>query len=343
MQRFLNTLYVTTQKTYIHKKGEAIEVIVEDKTVATIPMINLDSIVCFGNIYVSPFLLGAAPQHNITISFLSETGKFLARVQGPVAGNVLLRKAQYRMSDDKEKSARIAKYFITGKIANQRTVLQRAIRDHKDKVNVEKIQKAVDSLSKSIDKVENETDLDKLRGIEGDSAETYFSVFDELITAQKSGFKFEGRNRRPPLDAVNAMLSYVYTLLYHDMISALEVVGLDPAVGFMHRDRPGRLSLALDLMEEFRAFFADRLVLSLINRNEISPEQFETTASGAVVMNESARKTIINAYQKKKEVVLNHPYVEKKMHLAILFQTQTRLLARHLRGDIDGYPVYIWK
>ena len=343
MQRFLNTLYITTQKSYLHKKGDAIEVIVEDKVKASIPMITLDSIVCFGNISVSPFLLGAAPEHNITISFLSETGKYLARVQGPVAGNVLLRKAQYRVSDDKLKSAQVAKYFITGKIANQKTILQRAIRDHKDKVDSKKIESAIQVLNRNLDKIEHETDLDKLRGIEGDSAEAYFSVFAELIISQKDGFRFEGRNRRPPLDNVNAMLSYVYTLLYHDMISALEVVGLDPAVGFMHRDRPGRLSLALDLMEEFRAFFADRLVLSLINLKEVAPEHFEKSASGAVIMNEAARKTVIAAYQKKKEVVVNHPYVEKRMHLAILFHTQARLLARFLRGDIDGYPVYIWK
>ena len=343
MQRFLNTLYITTQKTYLHKKGEAVEIIVDDKAVASIPLIDLDGIVCFGNIYVSPFLLGAAPEHNITISFLSETGRFLARVQGPVAGNVLLRKAQYRLSDDEEKSAQVARFFITGKIANQKTVLQRALRDHRGKVDAERIQAAIISLSKNLEKIERETDLDRLRGIEGDSAEAYFSVFDELIMSQKDGFQFSGRSRRPPLDAVNAMLSYVYTLLYHDMISALEIVGLDPAVGFLHRDRPGRLSLALDLMEEFRAFFADRLVLSLINRNEISPEQFETTASGAVIMKEPARKKIIGAYQEKKKAVLNHPYVEKKMHLAILFHTQAMLLARYLRGDIDGYPVYIWK
>ena len=343
MQRFLNTLYITTQKSYLHKKGDAIEVIVEDKVKASIPMITLDSIVCFGNISVSPFLLGAAPEHNITISFLSETGKYLARVQGPVAGNVLLRKAQYRVSDDKLKSAQVAKYFITGKIANQKTILQRAIRDHKDKVDSKKIESAIQVLNRNLDKIEHETDLDKLRGIEGDSAEAYFSVFDELIISQKDGFRFEGRNRRPPLDNVNAMLSYVYTLLYHDMISALEVVGLDPAVGFMHRDRPGRLSLALDLMEEFRAFFADRLVLSLINLKEVAAEHFEKSASGAVIMNEAARKTVIAAYQKKKEAVVKHPYVEKRMHLAILFHTQARLLARFLRGDIDGYPVYIWK
>lgn len=343
MQRFLNTLYITTQKAYLHKKGEAIEIILDNKVLASIPLITLDSIVCFGNISVSPFLLGACPEHNVTVSFLSESGKFLARVQGPVAGNVLLRKAQYRISDDKDKSAQIAKYFILGKIANQKTVLQRAIRDHKDKVNVEKIESAIQELNKALNKVEKQTDLDKLRGLEGDAAETYFSVFNELIISQKEDFKFEGRNRRPPLDNVNALLSYVYTLLYHDMISALETVGLDPAVGFMHRDRPGRLSLALDLVEEFRSFFADRLVLNLINRKEITADQFTKTASGAVIMDDSARKTVIAAYQKKKEIVISHPYIEKKMHLAILFHTQAQLLARHIRGDIDGYPVYIYK
>lgn len=343
MQRFLNTLYITTQKTYLHKKGDAVEVILEDKVIADIPLITLDSIVCFGNISVSPFLLGACPEHNVTISFLSEFGKFLARVQGPVAGNVLLRKAQYRISDDEEKSAQIAKYFIAGKIANQKTVLQRVIRDHKDKIDVDRIEKAILELNKALDKLEQQNDLDKLRGIEGDAAESYFSVFNEMIISQKDDFKFEGRNRRPPLDNVNALLSYVYTLLYHDMISALEVIGLDPAVGFLHRDRPGRLSLALDLVEEFRAFFADRLVLNLINRKEITGNQFIKTASGAIVMDDSARKTVITAYQKKKEVVVTHPYVEKKMHLAILFHTQAQLLARYIRGDIDGYPAYIYK
>lgn len=343
MQRFLNTLYMTTQKAYLHKKGDSVEIVIDGNPKMTIPMINLDSIVCFGNVYISPFLLGAAPKHNITISFLSRTGKFLARVQGPVAGNVLLRKAQYRISDDKAKSAQVAKYFITGKISNQKTVLQRVVRDHKEKINTAAIQSVIETLNCNLSKIEKESDLDVLRGIEGDSAEAYFSVFDELIISQKDAFKFSGRNRRPPLDNVNAMLSYVYTLLYHDMISALEVVGLDPAVGFMHRDRPGRLSLALDLIEEFRSFFADRLVLSLINRNEITADQFEKSASGAVVMNESARKSLIAAYQEKKKSVLTHPYLEKKMHLAILFHTQARLLARYIRGDMDGYPVYIWK
>ena len=343
MQRFLNTLYVMTQKTYLHKKGETIELIVDKNVVARIPLINLDSIVCFGNVSVSPFLLGACPEYNITVSFLSESGKYLARVQGPVAGNVLLRKEQYRISDDKIRSALIAQYFIVGKIANQRNVLQRAIRDHKSKINSDRLQQAIETLSTNLKKIPKEFDLERLRGLEGDSAESYFSVFDELIVSQKNNFSFVGRSRRPPLDNVNAMLSYTYTLLFHDMVSALECVGLDPAVGFLHRDRPGRLSLALDLMEEFRAPVADRLVLSLINRGEVSGKGFQQSASGAVLMNEETRKTLIAAYQKKKEAVLSHPYVEKKMHLAILFQTQARLLARYIRGDIDGYPVYIWK
>lgn len=343
MKRFLNTLYITTQKTYLHKKGEAIEILLDDKVLASIPMINLEGIVCFGNIRVSPYLLGSAPEYNITISFLSETGKFLARVQGPVAGNVLLRKEQYRISDDKTKSAKAAKFILYGKISNQATVLKRALRDHSDKINVPKMEEAIEYLSNNIKLIDKTDNLESLRGIEGDSAEKYFSVFDELITSQKEDFKFAGRNRRPPLDNVNAMLSYIYTLLYHDMISVLECVGLDPAVGFLHRDRPGRLSLALDLMEEFRPFFADRLVLSMINRREIVAKDFVTSASGAVLMSDDARKKLIAAYQKKKEDVLTHPYIDKKMHIGILFHTQAQLLARYIRGDIDGYPVYIWK
>lgn len=343
MKRFLNTLYITTQKTYLHKKGEAIEILLDDKVLASIPMINLEGIVCFGNIRVSPYLLGAAPEYNITISFLSETGKFLARVQGPVAGNVLLRKEQYRISDDKTKSAKAAKFILYGKISNQATVLKRALRDHGDKINVPKMEEAIEYLSNNIKLIDETDNLESLRGIEGDSAEKYFSVFDELITSQKEDFKFAGRNRRPPLDNVNAMLSYIYTLLYHDMISALECVGLDPAVGFLHRDRPGRLSLALDLMEEFRPFFADRLVLSMINRREIVAKDFVTSASGAVLMSDDARKKLIAAYQKKKEDALTHPYIDKRMHIGILFHTQAQLLARYIRGDIDGYPVYIWK
>lgn len=343
MERFLNTLYITTQKTYLHKKGEAVEIIFEKEVLAHIPLITLDSIVCFGNVLASPFLLAACAKYNVTISFLSKTGKYLARVQGSLSGNVLLRQAQYKLAEDKTKAALVAKYFIIGKIANQKSCLLRALRDHAEKINAEKIQTVVTRLNEQIKKVEAESDLESLRGIEGAASELYFSVFNELIVSQKDDFVFSGRNRRPPLDAVNALLSYVYTILYHDMISALECTGLDAAVGFLHRARPGRLSLALDLIEEFRSFFADRLVLTLINRNEVCKNDFEKTASGAVMITNDARKKILNAYQKRKEIVLMHPYVEKRMHLAILFHTQARLLARYIRGDIDGYPVYLWK
>lgn len=343
MKRYLNTLYVTTQKSYLHKEGETVAVMQGDVKVANIPLVTLDSIVCFGNIMVSPFLLGACPEYNITVSFLSEHGRFLARSQGPVAGNVLLRKAQYRYSDDERKATEIARFFIIGKISNQRTVLQRALRDHSSQIDAEAVTNACDVLDSEMKQLESVTDLDTLRGIEGDSAKVYFSVFDNLILSQKEDFYFKERNRRPPLDNVNALLSFTYTLLYHDMISALEVCGLDPAVGFLHRDRPGRLSLALDLMEEFRPFFADRLVLSLINKNSINGSQFEKTASGAVEMNDDARRILIDAYQKKKGTSIHHPYVEKDMYFAILFQVQAQLLARYLRGDIDGYPVYIWR
>lgn len=343
MRRFLNTLYVTTQESYLHKKGGAVEIIVGGEVKKSIPMITLDGIVCFGNIRVSPFLLGAAPENNITVSFLSESGEFLARVQGPVAGNVLLRKAQYRASDDAARSAEIARAFVAGKVANQRAVLQRALRDHGDRPGADGIREAVAGLGRSLSGLGAETDLDRIRGIEGEAAGTYFSVFDRLILPGDEAFRFSGRNRRPPLDRVNAMLSFVYTLLHHDMISACEVTGLDPAVGFLHRDRPGRLSLALDLMEEFRAFFADRLVLSLINRGEVSAGQFEVTGSGAVRMDDDARRTVIEAYQRKKADAATHPYLGEKMSLAVAMHKQAALLARHLRGDIDGYPPYIWR
>ncbi len=342
MKRFLNTLYITTPKTYLRKKGETVAVIREREIVARIPLITLDGIVCFGNVLVSPFLLGACPEYNISVSFLDIQGKFLARSQGPVAGNVLLRKEQYRISDSEGRSAELARFFLTGKIANQRTVLQRALRDHSAKMNVRHVQDAVSFLEHSLSRLERTNSLDVIRGIEGDAAHRYFSVFNELLLDNKD-FAFEDRNRRPPRDPVNAMLSYTYTLLYHDMRSALECCGLDPGVGFLHRDRPGRFSLALDLMEEFRPFFADRLVLSLINKKVINHTDFEASGSGAVLMNDPARKNLIQAYQKRKERVIQHPYVGKKMHIAILFQVQAQLLARYIRGDIDGYPVYLWR
>lgn len=343
MKRFLNTLFVMTQKSYLRKEGETVVVKAGGEVKLRVPLITLQGIVCFGNVAISPFLLGSASEMGISISFLSQFGKFLARVQGPVAGNVLLRRAQYRMTDDPEKTASVIRQILTGKFSNCRTVLQRALRDHPEKVNADSLGKAIWKLEEGLSRIQRENDPDVLRGIEGELARAYFGVFNELITAQKADFFFKERSRRPPLDRVNALLSYVYTILYHDIRSALEAAGLDPAVGFLHRDRPGRLSLALDLMEEMRPFFADRLVLSLINLKQIDSGQFTVTDSGAVLMDEKARKTLLAAYQKRKQNTVLHPFVQENMHIGILFHIQAMLMARYIRGDLDGYPPFLWR
>ncbi len=343
MKRFLNTLFVTSQGAYLKKDGETVAVKVDNEIKLRLPIITLSGIVCFGNVGASPFLLGHCVEHGVSVSFLTKNGRFLYRVQGPVAGNVLLRKEQYRISEDKKLSAPIVRSILAGKLSNSKTVLQRALRDHADKINAEPLRTAVDRLDSALQQIQAELSVDALRGIEGDSAHCYFSVFDELITSQKGDFFLKQRNRRPPLDRVNALLSFVYTLLYHDTRAALEAVGLDPAVGFLHSDRPGRLSLALDLMEELRPFFADRLVLSLINLKQIEGRDFQTMDSGAVLMKDDARKKVIGTYQKRKQDVIFHPYLSERMHIGILFQVQAILLARFIRGDIDGYPPFLWR
>ncbi len=343
MKRFLNTLFVMTQKSYLRKDGDTVVVKAGGEVKLRVPMISLQGIVCFGNVAVSPFLLGSAAERGLSVSFLSQFGKFLARVQGPVAGNVLLRRAQYKASDDPEKTASVIRQILTGKFGNCRTVLQRALRDHPEKVDAAALEKAAAKLEAGLDRIRREKDSEVLRGIEGELAREYFGVFNELITAQKADFYFKERSRRPPLDRVNALLSYVYTILYHDMRSALEAVGLDPAVGFLHRDRPGRLSLALDLMEEMRPFFADRIALSLINLRQIDAGQFTVTESGAVLMDEKARKTLLAAYQKRKQDTVMHPFVQENMHIGILFHIQALLLARHIRGELDEYPPFLWR
>ena len=269
MKKHLNTLFVTTQGTYLAKEGETVVVRVGKEVKLSVPIHTLGGIVCFGNVSCSPFLMGFCAENGVGISFLSEYGRFLARVQGPVSGNVLLRREQYRQADNVKTSAAVARYILTGKIANSRTVLQRALRDHGDKVDARAVQFAVKRMTSYLDILKEDHPLDIMRGYEGDAAHCYFKVFDHLIVAQKDDFLFEERNRRPPLDNVNALLSFVYTLLVHDIRSALESTGLDSAVGFLHRDRPGRPGLALDMMEEFRPFFADRLVLSLINLKQV--------------------------------------------------------------------------
>jgi CRISP-associated protein Cas1 len=343
MRKQLNTLFVTTQGSYLSKEGETVVVKVQNETRLRIPVHTLDGIVCFGNVLCSPFLLGFCAEHDVAVSFLTERGRFLARVQGPVSGNVLLRREQYRRADDLETSAKISTAVLTGKLANSRTVLRRALRDHPDKMDTDKVSLAAGLLKDSINRLQSDLSLNVLRGIEGDAAHTYYKVFDSLITTQKNEFFFKGRNRRPPLDNVNCLLSFIYTLLMHDVRSAIESVGLDSAVGFLHRDRPGRPGLALDMMEEFRPFIADRLTLSLINLSQVATAGFKKSESGAVLMDDDTRKTVLVAYQKRKQDEIIHPFLEEKIPVGMLFFTQALLMARHLRGDLDGYPAFVWK
>ncbi len=343
MKKHLNTLFVTTQGSYLAKEGETVVVKVDKEIRLRVPVHTIGGIVCFGQVSCSPFLMGYCAGQNVAISFLTEYGRFLAKVQGPVSGNVLLRREQYRRADDEAVSANIARSVLTGKLANSRTVLQRFLRDHSGKFNTDRVARVSTLINSSLRRLQDESDLDVLRGIEGDSAHIYFSVFDNLITSQKEDFSFTERNRRPPLDKVNCLLSFLYTIVMHDVRSALETAGLDPAVGFLHRDRPGRYGLALDMMEEFRPFLADRLALSLINLSQVQGKGFEEKENGAVLMDDDTRKTLLVAYQKRKQDEIMHPFLNEKVTIGLLFHTQALLLARHLRGDLDVYPPFIWK
>lgn len=343
MKRHLNTLFVTTQGAYISKEGETVTVKVDNEIRLRIPIHTIGGIVCFGQISCSPFLMGFCAEKSVALTFLTEYGRFLAKVQGPVSGNVLLRREQYRLADDMSASCEIAKSVLTGKIANCRTVLMRFLRDHPDKPDTDRVEGASKLLSSSLRRLQFEDSLDVLRGIEGDSAHTYFSVFDHLITSQKDDFSFSGRSRRPPLDNVNCLLSFIYVLVMHDIRSALETAGLDPAVGFLHRDRPGRPGLALDMLEEFRPFIADRLALSLINLCQVQNKGFKKKESGAVLLDDDTRKEVLVAYQKRKQDEVMHPFLKEKVTIGLLFHTQALLMSRYLRGDIDGYPPFLWK
>lgn len=343
MKKHLNTLFVTTQGTRLAAEGETVVVKIDREVKLRVPMNMLEGIVCFGNVSASPFLLGRCGERNVGVSFLSERGRFLARVQGPVSGNVLLRREQYRWADDGGRSAALARACVAAKVANCRRVLQRAIRDHSSNSQDDGLTVAVASLAQRLSELPRRDSVDSIRGIEGDAARIYFGTFDRLVTNSDDAFRFEKRTRRPPTDAVNALLSFIYTMLLHDVASALEAVGLDPQVGFLHRDRPGRLGLALDLMEELRPFLADRLTLSLINRRQVAASGFETRETGGVYMDDKTRKTVLVAYQERKAEEIMHPFLEEKATVGMLVHLQARLLARHLRGDLDAYPAFFWK
>lgn len=343
MKRHLNTLFVTTQGAYLAKEGEAVVVRVAQETRLRVPLHTLGGIVCFGRISCSPYLMGMCGERGVAISFLTERGRFLARVSGFTPGNVLLRREQFRRADDPAASADIARSVVLGKVANARTVLLRGARDHAGRGDADALLTAATHLDRCLADAEAAPEMDTLRGVEGEAARVYFGAFNGLITAQREAFAFGERSRRPPLDNINALLSFLYAMLAHDTRAACEAAGLDAAVGFLHRDRPGRPGLALDLMEEFRAFLADRLALSLINRRQVQASGFTRVESGAVRMDEATRKTVLVAYQKRKQEEITHPFLGEKTTVGLLPHLQARLLARYLRGDLDAYPPFIWK
>ncbi len=343
MRVIKNTLYVTTPGSYLSLDGENIVIIRDKEEVGRIPIHLLQEIIIFGYSSASSALMGKCAQNNIEISFLSMNGRFLGRFSGEVRGNVLLRREQYRIADDEQRSLDIAKSFILGKLFNSRWVIERTVRDYAMRADTQKLKKASDQIYYLIKQIDDAPDDGVLRGIEGEAASIYFQTFDEMILQQKDEFKFSVRNKRPPLDPVNAMLSYMYTLLAHEAAWALSAVGLDPYVGFLHKDRPGRLSLGLDLMEEFRSVLADRFVLSLINKKQIKYSDFSRKENGAFILSDDARKQVLNLWQKRKAETITHPFTKEKMQWGMVILVQSQLLARYIRGDLDAYPPLMWK
>ena len=343
MKHHLNTLYIFTQGAYLRKESETVVVRIDKQPKIRLPLLNIGAIACFGRVGMSPQLMGHCGQNGIAITYLTEHGRFLAAVNGFTPGNVLLRREQYRRSDDLESAKLIARACIIGKLANYRTVLRRGVRDQSPSEGTERLELAANRIDAALRNLSELLSLDQLRGMEGEFSANYFGVFNDLITSQRDQFIFVGRTRRPPTDKVNAMLSFLYSMLTNDLRSACEASGLDAAVGFLHRDRPGRPSLALDLMEEFRPVMVDRLVLSLINRGQVKPNGFIEDPGNGVRMDESTRKMVVGAYQKRKQETVTHPYLDEKMTLGLVPHIQARLLARHLRGDSDAYPPFVWK
>lgn len=343
MKQLLNTLFVLTEDTWLSTEDENIVVCMADGSEKKIPFINIENIIYFGWKGASPALLGACAERGIGFCFISPFGKFLARVCGISHGNVLLRKAQYRLSDDEHTCCTLAKYFITGKICNARATLMRALRDHPLSVNKDKFTEIIRTLRTCLNDIVNAQNTDELRGLEGNAAKLYFSAFDDMILADKKTFRMEERTRRPPTDPINAMLSFAYTILSHDCASALEAVGLDAYVGFLHRDRPGRMSLALDLMEELRSVYADRFVLTLVNNRIVSSKHFRKMETGAVLLNDEGRKIVLQQWQERKREKIEHPFLHEKISWGLVSYVQALLLAKYIRQDLDGYPAFIWK
>ncbi len=346
VRRMLNTIYVTSEGAWLRKDGENVVVEVEGEERGRAPLHMLDGIVSFSRAGASPSLLGACAAGGITVSLLEPTGRFLVRVEGVRTGNVLLRRAQFRASEDPSRAVPIVRGIVAGKAANQRAVVRRALRDHGPGLGEDargRLAAAERRLTDVARRVLLPAQIAVLRGLEGEAALAYFAVFGDLVRVDDPAFRFTGRSRRPPLDRLNALLSFLYAMLGHDCRSALEAHGLDPQVGFLHADRPGRASLALDLMEEIRPVLADRLALSLVNRRQLTATDFVVEEAGAVRLTDAARKQVLIAWQERKREELRHPFLGETVAPGMVPYAQAQLLARHLRGDLDGYPPFIWR
>jgi CRISPR-associated protein Cas1 len=343
MKQLLNTLYVMTQGAYLTLDHETLKVEVEGKVQLQVPLHHLSSIVVMGNVMISPFLLGRCADDGRSVAILDRNGQFKCRMIGKSSGNVLLRQAQYEFVRDEGRAKEIARNIVAGKVKNSREVLMRAARETDVQMEVESLKRAAETLAGALSRLKDAVDVDAIRGYEGESANTYFQVFDLMIKeADREAFKMNGRNRRPPLDRVNGLLSFLYTLLLHDCVSAAEGVGLDSQMGYLHALRPGRPSLGLDLMEEFRALLADRLALTLVNRKQIAAKDFDVRPGGATYLNDEGRKTVVVAYQKRKQEEFHHPVLDEKVPFGLLPHVQARLLARHLRGDLEAYTPFLY-
>lgn len=342
MKKLANVLYVTVPEAYLFLEGENVVVKKEEAVSIRLPLHNLENIVCFNYLGVSPALMGACAERNVGLCFLTPNGRFLARVSGKIKGNVLLRKKQYEVSEQEAVSVPIAASFLLGKVANCRKVIERALRDHAMLVDVQALGQASAALKGILGVIPECTSIGDLMAFEGSAAKIYFNIFDQLILQQRDDFKFEERSRRPPLDNMNSLLSFLYTLLTNDVSSSLEAVGLDPYVGFLHQDRPGRPSLALDMMEELRPVFADRLALSLVNRKQIAGKGFTQKESGGILMDDDTRKTVLTAWQERKKEDIQHPYLNERIPFGLIPHVQAMLLSRFLRGDLDAYPPFFW-
>lgn len=343
MKKLLNTLYVTTENAYLSLDGENVVISAEDKQLGRLPLHTLDGIVVLSYVGASPALMGKCAEYNKSLVFLKPSGAFLAKVTGKNYGNILLRREQYRVCDDEERSLEIARNMIAVKIKNCAGVLQRAVRDHSERIDAAEFERKIELLKSAASSALDAKSADSLRGLEGDAAVMYFSLYDDMILQQKDEFYFKNRSKRPPMDRVNAMMSFTYSMLTSICVSALETVGLDPYAGFFHTERPGRCSLALDLVEEFRAAVADRFVLTEINRKMVSGGDFVEKESGGILLKDESRRRYIADWQRKKQDTVTHPFLEEKVEYGLLPYVQAMLLARYIRGDIDGYPPYVWR